>query len=223
MLFLGDCKNISRVRMKNEEQALIEQVRHYLSKHHLQDISVEHIEKSGIDMKFIIQKFGSISALVDELLKQERFSFEHIFTEYNFEEQNAIDILLIVSQEISNRFYHINPGITANLRKLFPDTYQKHIEDRLNFIFSKIKINIEKGMTQKVYKTDISSEMVARMYVSKLNDIINPTIYPTENFSFATIFNELITDFVQNIANRQGLQYYKQRKQLYGVLNFGRH
>ena len=83
-------------------------------------------------------------------------------------------------------------------------------------------INIEKGMQQGIYKNDVSSEMVARMYIAKLNDIHNTEIYPPEYFSFATIFDNLIDDVIKAITNDEGWQYYKQRKQLYNILNFNR-
>lgn len=42
--------------------------------------------------------------MVNTILAHERRCFEEIFNEYNFEGWNAIDILLIVSNEINNRF-----------------------------------------------------------------------------------------------------------------------
>lgn len=58
------------------------------------------------------------------------------------------------------------------------------------------------------------------MYIAKLNDIHNPDIYPPEGFTFATIFNNLIDGVIKNITNEEGRRYYKQRKQLYSILNF---
>lgn len=72
-----------------------------------------------------------------------------------------------------------------------------------------------------MYKKDISSEMIARMYIAKLNDIHNPDIYPPEGFTFATIFNNLIDGVIKNITNRRKEEdITKQRKQLYSILNF---
>ena len=128
--------------------------------------------------------------------------------------------MLIVSNEISDRFFEVSPAITITLSKVFPEIFEEHLQLRSDFIFEKIKINIEKGMEQGMYKKDVSSEMIARMYIAKLNDIHNPEIYPPEGFTFATIFTTLIDNVVKNITNEEGRAYYKQRKQLYKVLNF---
>lgn len=58
------------------------------------------------------------------------------------------------------------------LSKAFPDIFEEHMQMRSDFIYEKIKINIEKGMEQGMYKKDISSEMIARMYIAKLNVFI---------------------------------------------------
>lgn len=107
-------------------------------------------------------------------------------------------------------------------RSKYRELFEQHKLERSNFIYEKIKINIEKGMQQGMYKNDVSSEMVARMYIAKLNDIHNQEIYPPEVFDFATIFNNLIDGVIKTITNEDGWQYYKQRKQLYSVLSFNR-
>ena len=71
-----------------------------------------------------------------------------------------------------NRFFNVSPSFTIMLSKAFPDIFEEHMQMRSDFIYEKIKINIEKGMEQGMYKKDISSEMIARMYIAKLNDLL---------------------------------------------------
>lgn len=208
--------------MNSENANELAKIRRFIYKHGLKNASIEEAEKKGINVQEILLKYGSISNLVEQLLAHERASFEQIFLENDFEDMNAIDILLIVSQEIGNKFHYLSPGTTLGLKKQFPQIYAKHIEQRLVYIYDKIKINIEKGIEQNVYKQDISIEMMARLYVSKLNEMHDPEIYPASEFTFSTVFSRLIKDFIYANANEEGIQYYKQRKQLYNVLNFGR-
>ena len=126
------------------------------------------------------------------------------------ENESAISMLI---QYISDNYFEPRKNWP-------PDIFEEHMQMRSDFIYEKIKINIEKGMEQGMYKKDISSEMIARMYIAKLNDIHNPDIYPPEGFTFATIFNNLIDGVIKNITNEEGRRYYKQRKQLYSILNF---
>ena len=201
---------------------IIEKVRKFLVQEGMGDISLDKLESVGISKEDILQYVDSKEELVEKVLEFERSSFVKIFLEYNFEGQNAIDILFIVSQEINDRFEDVSPSVTMEFEKYFPKIYMKHMEHRMAFIFDKIQINVEKGIAQGMYREDLSSEIVGRMYLSKLEDMHNPELYPPERFKFGTIYDTMIDSFVKSIATEDGLSYYRQRKQLLSVLSFGR-
>ncbi|PKQ65111.1 hypothetical protein BZG02_04580 [Labilibaculum filiforme] len=201
---------------------IIEKVRAYLFKNGLKDFSFDKVQDFGVSPSDVSKFVGSVEELVEKILEYERKSFESIFTQYNFEGQNAIDILFIVSQEMNDRFENLSPSITMEFESLFPEVYKKHMEERMEFIFDKIRINIQKGMAQGMYRNDLSDEMVGRMYLSRLEDMHNPELYPPERFKFGTIYDTMIDQFIKSIGTEDGINYYRQRKQLLGVLSFGR-
>ena len=206
--------------MTEKRYLLAEKLRTYISKYGINDFNEEHLKTVGVTLEELKENFSDRRDIVKAILEHERNCFAEIFEEYDFNGWNAIDIMLIISNEINNRFFYVSPSVTIMLSKDFPDIFIPHQEERSNFIYEKIKINIEKGMEQGIYKKDISSEMIARMYIAKLNDIHDPQIYPPEGFTFATIFTTLIDDVPKHITNEEGKRYYKQRKQLYSILNF---
>ncbi len=161
------------------------------------------------------QYVSSEAELVEKVLELERESFKSIFDKHNFEDVNAIDILLIVSQEMNGRFRDLTPSITFDLKTLYPEIYQHHIEQRIEFIFSKIKINIEKGIRQGMYRQDISIELLARLYISRLIDLHNPVFFPPDKFSFPMLFEVMFENFIRGIANDEGLAYFKKKKKSY--------
>lgn len=206
--------------MAEKKNILVEKLRTYISRYGINDFNPEHLATVGVSLEELKENFTDRRDIVKAILEHERNCFAEIFKQYDFNGWNAIDIMLIISNEINERFFNISPSVTIMLSQAFPDIFEPHQEERSNFIYEKIKINIEKGMEQGMYKKDISSEMIARMYIAKLNDIHNPEIYPPEGFTFATIFTTLIDDVLKNITNEEGWNYYKQRRQLYSILNF---
>ncbi|MFT5750345.1 MAG: hypothetical protein ACI93S_001625 [Ancylomarina sp.] len=201
---------------------IIEKVRKFLLREGMGDLSFEKLESAGISKDEISKYVNSKEELVEKILEFERTSFVKIFLEYNFEGQNAIDILFIVSQEINDRFEDVSPAVTMEFEKYFPEIYKKHMDQRMNFIFDKIQINVDKGITQGMYREDLSAEIVGRMYLSRLEDMHNPELYPPERFKFGTIYDTMIDSFVKSIATDDGLSYYRHRKQLLSVCSFGR-
>jgi TetR/AcrR family transcriptional regulator, cholesterol catabolism regulator len=150
--------------------------------------------------------------LVSKVLEFERSSFSEIFDQYDFEGMNAIDILMIVSKEIAGKYYDVTPTISVLLKEKYPDIYQEHFQKRMDFIFMKIQINLRKGISQGMYRDDLSIELISRLYMSRLVDVHNEEIFPSDKFSFSTLFEVLFENFVRSIATPDGLKYFVKKK-----------
>lgn len=149
--------------------------------------------------------------LAKRLLGFERDAFATIFDEFNFDGVNAIDILLIVSEAIYKRFHNLSPAFTMELKTLYPEVYQEHLESRIDFIFEKIKINIEKGIAQGMYRDDLSIELLSRHYISRLIDLHNPHYFSYKAFSFELLFEVMFENFIHSIATHDGLNHFSMR------------
>jgi TetR/AcrR family transcriptional regulator, cholesterol catabolism regulator len=198
------------------EKALIdilERVRELFFKYGVRSVSVEDICRDlGISKKKLYFHVTSKAELVRKLLDLERQNFEIIFDQHNFEGVNAIDILLIVSRDLGDRFRDVSPSMTFDLKKYYPEIYHRHVEDRIEFIYNKIQINLQKGISQGMYRDDLSIELVARLYIRRLIDLHNPEFFPADKFSFQTLFDVMFDNFIRGIANPKGIEYYEKQK-----------
>ncbi len=202
--------------MDQQLRSILVKTREMCFHHRMRTLSLEKIaELLGIPKSVLMQHVKTKGELIRKALEFERNSFKVIFDTNDFEGVNAIDILFTVSRELSSRFDDINPTLTADLRNNFPAIYRQHIEDKYEFIFGKIKININKGINQGMYRDDLSIELVARLYLARLMDIHNPLFFPPEQFSFEVLFNYTIENFVRSIANEEGLKYFESRKKCF--------
>ena len=178
----------------------------------LEGFSFEEIEnKTGIQRSDISKYVKNEEELVQKLLELERQKFEEIFLIHDFEGVNAIDILLTVSKEVANNFILVSPAITVHLKSKYPQIYQDHFEKRLQFIFDKIQINITKGIQQGLYREDLSIELLARLYLSRLIDIHNPDLFPPDKFSFETLFAVMFEDLVRSIGEPEAIAYFEKK------------
>ena len=199
--------------MDNTLIDVLERVRELFFKYGVRSVSMDDICRDiGISKKKLYQLFSSKNELVEKLLLLERENFEIIFDTYNFEGVNAIDILLTVSKEVGDRFRDVSPSMTFDLKKYYPDIYHNHIEERIDFIFKKIQINLEKGINQGVYRDDLSVELISRLYIRRLIDLHNPEFFPADKFSFQTIFEAMFDNFIRGIGNPKGIEYYEKQK-----------
>lgn len=192
---------------------ILDRVRELFYRYGVRSVSMEDIcRDAGISKKRLYNLVSGKHELVEKLLERERQSFEEIFSNHNFDGVNAIDILLIVSHDLGERFRDVSPSMTFDLKKYYPEIYHLHINERIEFIYGKIQINLQKGIAQGIYRDDLSIELVARLYIRRLIDLHNPEFFPAEKFSFQTLFDVMFDNFIRGIANPQGIEYYEKRK-----------
>jgi hypothetical protein len=191
---------------------LVEDVRKLLSGYKSNEFTFRNLARDlNIPIKTLKLAFGTESRLVDEILNYEQQNLENVFSEFDFSETNSIDDLLIVSKEISNKSENILPSITFDLRSGFPEVRQKFVEKRIAFVNAKIKSNFEIGMQQGMYRPDLSSEMVSRIYISRLIDLHNPDFFPNETISFPVLFDVMFDTFIRGIVTDEGKKYYEKK------------
>lgn len=195
-----------------DEHFILLKVRELIVKYGIRNLSFVNIsENLSLPIEDLMIYYPTEKNLVEKILELERENFKVIFDRYNFDGVNAIDILLTVSSEINNRFNEMSPSVTHEWKSLYPDIYQQHIEARIDFIFEKIKINIQKGIAQGMYRDDLSIELLSRLYISRLIDMHNPLFFPPEKFSFKLLFEVMFENFIRGIATTEGLKYFSLR------------
>jgi TetR/AcrR family transcriptional regulator, cholesterol catabolism regulator len=196
--------------MNDQLKQILSKIRILALENGIENLTVQSIcDKLNISKDELFSHIDDENDLVYKVLEFERDSFKAIFDEYDFEGMNAIDILMIVSKEIAKRYYDVTPAISRSLSQRFPELYQDHLQKRLDFIFGKIQINLQKGISQGIYRTDLSIELIARLYLSRLIDIHNEDIFPPNQFNFQTLFEVMFEHFVRSVATTEGLNYFE--------------
>jgi len=201
------------VFMNEELRDLIDNIRAIANIRGIKAVTLDELYANPVFPNELLEKyFDNEEMLVEKILQDERYKFEEIFEYNDFEGVNAIDILFTVAKEMTRKFHHLSPSVTHIYKELHPVIYQTHIEERINFIFGKIQINLQKGISQGMYRNDISIELVARLYISRLIDLQDPDNFPPEEFSFLTLFDQMFAKFIESIATPEGLAYFKKKK-----------
>jgi len=198
--------------MEDRLKPILSEIRKLALEEGIANLSVQTIcDRLSISRDELLTLIKDEQDLASKVLEFERDSFKAIFDEYNFEGMNAIDILMIVSREMASRYYDVTPAISRSLKQRFPEIYQDHFQKRVDYIFGKIQINLQKGISQGMYRPDLSIELIARLYLSRVIDVHNEDIFPSSHFSFQTIFEVMFESFVRSVATPEGLNYFETR------------
>ncbi len=209
--------------MQKDESSIIKQVRDYL---YAAGVSKVNAMEIAAEINIPFQKLVSIAPtpeiLVAKIFQYEFIEFSSIFDEYRFEDQNAIDVLIIVGQEVYARFHDVNPAVSYHLKKNYTDLYCNHLENKINFLAARIVENFKKGQAQGIYKEGLNPDDIIEMFTNKISKMHDHELLSKNELTFEIIFNNLIEDFIKDISHKDGWTYYKNRKQLIEALNFNR-
>ena len=178
-------------------------------------IDVITIQDICIEAKITKEEFYTIfkddDDLVETILLFAREKFLSVIDK-DYSSYNAVEILLVVSKKINTLYNEVNPFMTVHLKKNFQHTYQKHFDIIIDYIYEKISINLSKGIEENLYRKDLSVELVARLYISRLIDIHNPDLFPPSKVSFKQLFEVMFENFVRGIATTEGLVLFEKNR-----------
>ncbi len=210
--------------MHNNREQVIGQVREYIF--HNAPVKLDMVELSAelhINLNELVEEFPSPEVLIDKMLQFEKCSFEQALEQYDFVRQNAIDNLIIVGQEVYNRYKDVNPCIFARLQSYAPALSEDHFIDLLQQIFDLFISNINSGLREGIFVGEIDFNLPIKAFIKRIVAQENEMICKNQRFiTFGILFNNYFEEFLQNSITSEAWRYFITRKRFVESLDFGR-
>ncbi len=105
-------------------------------------------------------------------------------------------------------------GVDALLNELnsFSFFSRKFFQIKQNHIFNQISKNIQKGINEGLYRTDVNIDLTAGLYVRNLIDMHNKDYCFVENITFDQVFEAMFENHIRAISTAEGIEYFEKRK-----------
>ncbi len=171
----------------------------------LKSVSMDDIaNKMGISKKTIYQYYADKEALVAEVVKQ--ITSENQFQCDNdiINSENAIHEIILAMEQMSKLFETMNPSILFDLHKYYPQAFKLFLAHKNDYVFGKIKQNINRGINEGLYRDDLNIEIVSRYRVESIVIAFNPEFQSSVKSSLVSIAQELSTFFLYGVVNEKG-------------------
>ncbi len=123
------------------------------------------------------------------------------------EHQNAIEELLAISQYVSQRLNNIHPSIFFDLEKYHPEAMGRFEKHRNEYIASSIKRNLEAGIEQGVYRKNLNTDIIARIYLSCVDNVLHGDLARQSELNMSLIYQEMVSYHLHGVASEKGLKY----------------
>lgn len=199
--------------MSNEKkQYYLEQITHLFLKYGFKSVGVDDIAKElGISKKTLYQEFKDKNEIINEAVKRFVDNEEEHSLAACQQSENAIDEIISIAKVMSQKFDVIHTSVMFELEKYYPEAWKAIQNHKNQFVFSCIKNNLERGIKENLYRDNMNTNIIARLFVNKIELFTDSSVFGDERYSFGEIYLEMMRYHIRGIANENGRNYLKER------------
>lgn len=157
----------------------------------------------AISKKTLYKHFSNKHALVEKStakLHDSCFNIIEMITEQGF---NAIKENFEIKKIFKEMFQNASSSPIYQLKKYYPKIHEKTMEKEIVLFSECFKRNMEKGIEEGFYRTDINIELATKFYYSLVFSIHENTI---ENDKIPKLEQEVLKYHTRAIATKKGLE-----------------
>jgi len=192
--------------MNDDLQHLLIKVRELYLKYGIKSITMDDVARElGISKKTLYQYVTDKDDLVGKFIDYEIFlRQEQIFKCFRIG-FNAIEELFEISIFMNKIMRNQNPATEYDLRKYYPQHFQKMLSIRRERMYNYFLMNLKKGKEERLYREEMNEEIISKLYLSRIENIHLNEMFTVEEFTSMKLFTELLIYHVRGIATPLGI------------------
>jgi len=192
----------------NEElKNILKKVRDLYNKYGIKSITMDDVARElGISKKtlylYVTDKDDLVGKYIDYEIEIRQVEICRCFQS----ELNAIEELFEISLFMNRIMKDQNPATEYDLKKYYPNHFQKVVAIRRERMYNYLLLNLKKGKEEGLYREEMNEEVIAKLYLSRSENVHFDTIFTVEEFTSIKLFTELLTYHVRGIATEKGIE-----------------
>lgn len=190
---------------------LIKRISELYMKYGIRSVTMDDLARElAISKKTLYQHFKDKEEVVEKVMdyhdQQQHCYIEAFFGPGN-DAYNAIDQLIELSRFLSKHMSDVNHSVTYDLQKYYPAIWEKTTQGKRDYIFRNLVKNMEAGIQQGLYCSDLNIEIIAKAYVQRMELSANDNFLFDGAYSYQEVFKTLFIYHIRGIANEKGREY----------------
>ncbi len=198
--------------MDNKLKDIVNKSCKLFQKYGIKSVSMDDIAREcGISKKTLYESVKDKHKLVEQVIDFEFDKDSHAPHNVDFANFNAIDVLFLVYKSAIDFFKDFNMSMEYDLRKYYPDLYEKNIKRRREHIYQKMVMNMEQGTKEGSFREDFNIDIIARLHILKIEGLLQSDIFDETDYTIVEIFKELFTHHFMAIATPKGVKEFNKK------------
>lgn len=169
----------------------------------------------GISKKTLYLYVNNKSDLVFQTFSLQCENLKATFSSICNKDKNAIDELYEMDEMIILLFKSMHVSLISELKKHYLETWEVIEDFKTNFLFNLIKANIKKGIRQNLYRQNLNSHVMSKIFINRCESLVDGQLYTDLNIDLRDILKEHRTYHVRGIASLKGTQHLEEKLEIW--------
>ena len=193
---------------------MLEQIKELFFEFGIKNLNMDDISrKLGISKKTLYRFVKSKEDLIVKIFEYEHIKWVEFSDKIGDQDVNAIEKLFNVSLFVYEEMKRFNPMLMFELRKYYEQLFNEHQARKLRQVAKSMKLNLEQGIKEGLYRRDVNIDAVVALYMSYLVEIHSSAdICKTIDVSFDDLFKVMFENHIRAISTPEGVVYFENRK-----------
>jgi TetR/AcrR family transcriptional regulator, cholesterol catabolism regulator len=192
---------------------MLEQIKELFFEFGIKNLNMDDISrKLGISKKTLYRFVKSKEDLIARFFEYEQLKWVESCEYIGSKDDNAIEKLFKVSLMIYEEMKRFNPMLMFELRKYYEHLFNEHHVLKLGHISKSMKLNLEQGIKEGLYRRDINNEAVIAIYMNYLIEIHNSELCKIAEVTFDELFRIIFENHIRAISTPEGVAFFEKRK-----------
>ena len=201
--------------MENKERILLK-AHELFNRYGIRSVSMDDIAAQlGMSKKTLYQYYADKDELVNAVFSGIMDHNKKECTGCRSNGENAIHEVFLSFDMLEGMLSEMNPSILFDMQKYHPSAFRKFEDYRNNFLYGLISENIERGIKEELYRSDVDVEILTRYRLFSIMISFDSDVFPANKTKLVYIEQQLLEHYLWGLATNKGqklIQKYKNQR-----------
>jgi AcrR family transcriptional regulator len=185
---------------------ILEKILSMFTHYGIRSITMDDIARElGISKKTLYHEFEDKRDLIRRVIDYDILANRKFLEDVHRANFNAVEELFYVNERIHQDRINYSPTFYYDLKKYYPETYRRWLDEKRQNMFDLIVGNLQKGKREGVFRTDIHEHSIGKLYMARMEMLSNHEISDVLQTITSEFMQEIFNYHLHGICNERGL------------------